>query len=262
MNILEAQLKAQQDKKTYALATLVKTQGATPRGVGSKMMVFEDGKFEGTIGGGALEKQVLADALKCVKSRESVLAEYENRTEDGSSPCGGIITVFIEPIQSVPDLVVCGAGHVGGALIKLAGALDYRVTAIDTRDTEMTEAHVKEADNFVLVEDFFVGLQSLNIGAGAFYLISTYGHSQDGQALAAALEKNAAYIGMMGSPIKISSLFSKLREKGFSDEQLAFIHTPVGLDIGGETPPEIAVSILAEMQKVRYGKSGCSLKEI
>jgi xanthine dehydrogenase accessory factor len=75
------------------------------------------------------------------------------------------------------------------------------------------------------------------------------------------LEKDAAYIGMMGSPVKIDSLFSKLREKGYSEEQLTFVHTPVGLHIGGETPPEIALSIMAEMQMVRYGGTGRPLKE-
>jgi len=256
IHLLETQLEATRRKEAYALVTLVKTEGVTPRGVGSKMVVFEDGSFEGTIGGGVLEKQVLVDAVECLRDRGKMLKEYENRAEEDGSPCGGLITVFIDSIKSAPDLVVCGAGHVGAAVINLASTLGYYITAIDTRDTEMTAENVKNADKFQLVDDFYNGLKSLSVAPGAFYMISTFGHAQDGEGLAAALEKDAAYIGMMGGPPKIKSLFAKLREKGFSEEQLAFIHTPVGLDIGGETPPEIAVSIMSEMQMIRYGGTG------
>ena len=262
MDILQAQLEAAGEKKAYALVTLLKTEGVTPRGVGSKMIVFEDGSFDGTIGGGVLEKQVLADALEILKSRSTVLREYENRSEEDGSPCGGVITVFIESVQSTPQLIVCGAGHVGGALINLAAMLGYHITAIDTRDTEMTAENTKNADKLVLVDDFYDGIKSLDIAPGAFYLISTFGHKQDGEALAAALEKDAAYIGMMGSPMKISSLFSKLRERGFSDDRIAFVHAPIGLDIGGETPQEIALSIMSEMQMIRYGGTGRSVKDV
>ena len=261
MDILQAQLKASQEKKTYALVTLVKTEGATPRGVGSKMLVFADGTFEGSIGGGVLEKQVITDSVRCINNREKALREYENRDEEAGSPCGGLITVFIEPEFGAPELVVAGAGHVGGCLIRLASMLGYRITVVDTRDTEMTAENVKQADCFVLVDDFYKGIKSLNSGTGAFYLVSTYSHETDGQALAAVLEKEAAYIGMMGSPIKIKTLFGQLKEKGYNEAQLASINAPVGLNIGGGTPPEIALSIAAEMQMVRYNGTGHPLKD-
>ena len=262
MNILQAQLKAQQEKKSYALVTVVKTEGATPRGVGSKMIVFADGSFEGTIGGGVLEKQVVGDAAQCVKNQGKMLKEYENRVENAASPCGGVITVFIESEQGAPELVVCGAGHVGGSVTRLAAMLGYRVTVIDTRDTEMTAENAKQADRFVLVDDFYSGIKSLDTTPQAFYLVSTYGHEEDCEALAATLEKDARYIGMMGSPIKIQTLFTKLRDKGYDEAALSSIHTPVGLNIGGETPAEIAVSIIAEMQMIRYGGTGRPMKEV
>ena len=261
MDILEAQLKARQEKKKYALVTLVKTEGATPRGVGSKMIVFADGSFEGSIGGGVLEKQVIHDAIQCAKDGGKALNVYENRAEEAGSPCGGLITVFIESEQGPPELVVCGAGHVGGCLINLASTLGYRITAVDTRNTEMTAENTKNADSFILVEDFYQGIKSLDMEPGAFYLVSTYGHASDGEALAAVLEKDAAYIGMMGSPIKIKTLFSNLREKGYTEAQLALVNAPVGLRIGGETPPEIALSIMAEIQMTRYGGTGRRMKE-
>lgn len=261
MDILQAQIKAQGEKKTYALVTLVKTEGATPRGVGSKMLVFEDGSFEGSIGGGVLEKQVIADAVSCAKRGEKMLKQYENRAEETGSPCGGVITAFIEAQQGAPVLVVVGAGHVGGCLIRLAAPLGYRITVIDTRESEMIAENIKQADSFVHVKNFYEGLKSFETGRAAFFLVSTYSHETDGEALAAALEKDAAYIGMMGSPVKIKTLFGKLRDRGFSEAQLASVNAPVGLDIGGETPQEIALSIMAEMQMKRYGGTGRPWKE-
>ncbi|MCL2150495.1 MAG: XdhC/CoxI family protein [Dehalococcoidia bacterium] len=262
MDILQAQLKAQQDKKTYALVTIVKTEGVTPRGVGSKMIVFADGSSAGTIGGGVLEKQVIRDAIQCIRDRGKTLKVYENRADESDSPCGGIITAYIEAEQVAPKLVVCGAGHVGGCLIKLGTMLGYHITAIDTRDPETIADNIKQADSFVQVEDFYQGIKALDIVPGAFYLVSTYGHAQDGEALAAVLEKEAAYVGMLGSLIKITALFGKLREKGYSEEQIAAVNAPVGLQIGGETPPEIALAIMAEMQMIRYGGTGRQGKEV
>lgn len=262
MDIFDAQLKARQGKKPHALVTIVKTSGVTPRGAGSKMIVYADASFEGTIGGGVLEKQAVADAVNCIAIGEKTLKEYENRAGEAGSPCGGVITVFIEPVEGAPELVVAGAGHVGGRLIALAAALGYRVTAIDTRDTAITAENVKQADRFVRVDDFYEGIRALGVGKGAYYLVSTYSHETDAFALAAALEKDSSYIGMMGSSVKIASLFAKLREKGYSDGQLAAVHAPVGLNIGGETPEEIALSIMAEIQMTRYGGTGLPLKSV
>jgi len=262
INLLEEQLKARREKRAFALVTLVKTQGTTPRSVGSKMLVFEDGSIIGTIGGGVLERQAAEDALRCIKSRSKELREYENRSPEPGAACGGTITAYIEADEGVSQLVVCGAGHVGGCLIKLAALLQYHVTAIDTRQNEMIEENVREADRFVGAESFYEGIRSLDVSPGAYYLVSTYGHAQDAEALAAVLEKEAAYIGMLGSPGKISAIYGKLREKGFCEEAIASIHAPVGLHIGGESPMEIAVSIMAEMQMVRYSGSGRPLKSM
>ena len=259
MQLLMQQSAAQQENRAYTLATIVETQGETPRGVGSKMMVLEDGNICGTIGGGVLEQQVQADALNCLKTGHPLLKHYENRSVTGISPCGGRITVFLDPCLPRPQLVVVGAGHVGAALIRLSSQFDYTVTAVDTRDTDITRENVKSADVFYLTKDFSEDLLRLPLPENAFYLVSTYGHEEDCEALATVLQKKPRYVGMMGSPVKIRSIFHQLKKRGFLEEQLQFIHTPVGLDIGGETPMEIALSILAEIQMVRYQKTGTTL---
>ena len=254
INIIEEQLKAQKNNKAYAMATIIATHGATPRSVGSKMMVFEDKTIIGTVGGGVLEEQVIVDAVEILNKNRKMTKIYENKAKSDISPCGGNISVFIESYRSNTNLVVCGAGHVGAAVIKMASLMNYHITVLDTRDTEITKENVKDADCFELIPDFYQGVIDTEFAEGSYILVSTYGHEEDCEALAAMLEKKAAYIGMMGSPIKIRSIFNKLLERGFTQEQLDFIHTPVGLNIGGETPAEIAVSILSEIQAVRYHK--------
>ena len=253
-NIVEEQLEAQKKNRAYALVTIVETQGATPRSIGSKMMVYGNGNIVGTIGGGVLEEQVIKDAMDILGKNQKVLRTYENKAKSDISPCGGEISVFIESYRSNTNLVVCGAGHVGAAVIQMASMMNYHITVLDTRDTEITKKNVEAADRFELISDFYQGIKDTEIEEGSYILVSTYGHEEDCEALAAVLDKKPAYIGMMGSPIKIRSIFRKLLERGFTQEQLDFIHTPVGLNIGGETPPEIAVSILSEIQAVRYDK--------
>ena len=263
MDVLQAYMNAREEKKACALLTVVKTEGAAPRGPGAKMLVFRDGSTVGSIGGGAMEKQALADAARCIAGRENALLTYENRVEgEGEgAPCGGVITVFIEPEEGAPELVVCGAGHVGAAVIRLASGLGFHVTALDTRDTEITAENVQCTDRFIHIGDFYSGVKSLETSPQAFFLIATYGHAQDADALAAILEKGALYIGMLGSKAKIGTIFTKLREKGYSEGLLSSVRTPVGLDIGGETPEEVAFSIVAEMQMVRYGGTGRPMRE-
>ena len=113
----------------------------------------------------------------------------------------------------------------------------------------------------ILVKNFSEDLEKLSLPEKAYCLVSTYGHEEDYQALSVILKKENMYVGMMGSNVKIKSIMSKLLEKGFTKEQLDLINTPVGLDIGGETPYEIALSILAEIQMVRYDAKGGSLKK-
>ena len=261
MDVYEALMEAREKRRPYALATIVKTEGVTPRGVGSKMLVYKDGSFMGSIGGGILEKQVLGDAVQCIADCGKLLYEYENRDEETDSPCGGTITVYIEAEEGAPDLVVVGAGHVGAGVIRLASALGYYVTVIDIRDTEMTMENTRDADIFVLAEDFAEGVEALPMRNDAFYLVSTFSHGTDCDALAAVLEKGAKHIAMMGSSAKIKTIFAKLRERGFSEAQLAAVNTPAGLDIGGETAEEVAFAIVAEMQMQRYGGTGRPLRD-
>jgi len=260
MDILQAQLTAQQSGRAYALVTLVQADGTTPRSTGSKMIVYQDGATLGSVGGGVMEKQIIPDAVLYIQTQQKGLRTYENRAEESDTPCG-FVTVFIEAAHTAPTLVICGAGHVGGCVVRMAAQLGYHVMVVDTRATEVTAENAKQANTLTICENFYEGLTALDVTAQAYYLIATFGHAQDGEALAAVLNKDARYIGMLGSPQKIQAIFEKLNKKGYDKQLLGSVHSPVGLDIGGETPEEIAISIIAEMQMVRYGRTGRSLQK-
>ncbi|MDO5111334.1 MAG: XdhC/CoxI family protein [Clostridia bacterium] len=261
-DILIEQLKAGKSKRNYAVVTIIKAEGSTPRESG-KMLVFADGKTVGTVGGGRVERLATADAVSCIAQGGNACKEYtllEEGTGIGMS-CGGNVTVFIEVYRVKPQLVMCGAGHVGGALIQLAQFCGYDVTLVDTRPDEYIQDKIDLADVFVHVEDFYQGVKELNVPDGCCFVIATFGHAHDGEALEAALGKNASYVGMVGSKRKVGTLFAGLLEKGFTQEQLDSVYTPIGLDIGSETPEEIALAVMAEIMKVKKGSTAKHLRD-
>lgn len=254
---LREELEARRARKSYAVATIVQADGSTPRSSG-KMLVYADGKSRGTVGGGAIEMLARQDAVAAIDRGANVLKRYdlEGESADTGMTCGGRMTVFIEVFRAAPLLVVCGAGHVGGSLIRAAKPVGFEVLLLDDRPEEAIAETVALADRFLPVKDFEAELKAFPIEPGAFYVIATHGHFCDEEALAAALTKEGAYVGMLGSRKKIGSVFARMREKGFTDKQLSAVYTPIGLDLGGETPEEIAVSILSEILMVKNGRGG------
>lgn len=146
--------------------------------------------------------------------------------------------------------------------MKAARLAGFDITLVDTRGEDQIGDAILLSDTYVPVEDFYKGMMALTIPAGAFIVITTYGHRFDKEALAAALTKKAAYLGMIGSRKKIAAVYEKLRSESFTNEQLEAVYAPIGMDIGGETPEEIAISIIAEMLAVKYKRSGVHLKDL
>lgn len=254
---LREELEARRARKSYAVVTIVQTDGSTPRSSG-KMLVYEDGSSRGTVGGGCIEQLARQDAAAAIRRGANILKSY-NLTGEGSDTgmtCGGQMTVFIEVSRAAPLLVVCGGGHVGGSLIRAAKPVGFEVLLLDDRPKEIIAEAVALADRFLPVKDFEAELRDFPVEPGAYYVIATHGHACDEDALAAALTKQGAYVGMLGSRKKIGAVFERMRKRGFTDEQLSAVYTPIGLDLGGETPEEIAVSILSEILVVKNGRTG------
>ena len=255
IEILRKQLHACEQNIRHAIVTIAASDANTTRTQG-KMLVFENTAV-GSIGGGAVERFVLHDAREAMRSGTGGLRRYDlnSKAADVGAVCGGALTVLIEVYDVRPTLVMCGAGHIGAAVMPLARTIGFEVILVDTRSPEnILPGALNAADRFVMVTDYEAGLRESDIVPGAYYVIAGPNHDSDGAALAGALTKNAAYIGMIGSARKIDAISARLIEKGVTQQELDSVHAPIGLDIGGEQPEEIAVSIMAEILMVRNHK--------
>ena len=257
-------LKAKKENKIYAIASVVQTEGDTPRKAGAKMLVLADGSTHGTVGGGIVEKQTIADCLTAMKSGKTVLKTYSAISQEVAEKgmvCGNNMTIFIEPGEQLPYLYLCGCGHVAQAVLPLAKSMGYYVVAIDARDVSDYEEALKPADELHILESFDK-IGELDFVPGSAFIACSFSHKTDGDILNVILSKEPSYVGMLGGKPKIRALFTKLKEKGYSEEILKQVHAPIGLDIGGEKPAEIAVSIMAEILAVRYGGTCRSMSDI
>jgi xanthine dehydrogenase accessory factor len=243
----------------FAVATVVATGGSSPREAGAKMLILPGSETIGSVGGGRLEKLVLDDAAAALADGASVVKHYtlEAEHEGGiGMVCGGDVDVFIEVHKAPRRLLVCGAGHVGRALAHAAALVGMPVRVVDSRKDFADSAGFPPSVRVVNADPASEEVASL-VSENTSVVIATHTHESDLAALRNLLRRGAAYIGMIGSKRKVKTIFDKLQEEGFGEEELAQVHSPIGLDIGAETPQEIAVSILAEIIH-DYRKSGPS----
>jgi xanthine dehydrogenase accessory factor len=255
--VLEAALRADEAGEPAALVTVVSTEGSTPRKAGAKMVVFVDGRAVGTIGGGCVEAEVVRRAHRAIEERTVTITTFELTPEMGGEDggaCGGRMHVLIEPIEGRPTLCLFGAGHVAQPLARMAKACGFRVEVADDRARFASRERFPDADR-ILVEDFATAAASMTLGRNGYAVVVTRGHKGDTEALRSVLGKGLRFVGLLGSKPKMVHVLTALEEAGAPSEELAQIHCPVGLDIGAETPEEIAVSILAEMITVRRGRA-------
>ena len=254
VQFLQAQLQAEQEHRSYVVVTILTTEGSTSRTEG-KMLVFSDGTTAGTIGGGAMELAAIRDARDYLIHGGERIRTYGHRLEGEGKACSGRMTVLFETFEKKPVLVICGGGHVGRALMRIARPTGFEILLVDTRPAEQLGEAPALADRFFQVPTYTEGLAQLKIPDGAFYVCCSFSHASDMDAVAGALRKVHAYIGMLGSRKKITALRAYLAQRGVTEEQMAALHTPIGLDLGGETPEEIAVGILAQILAVKNGKA-------
>jgi len=240
--VLQALLEALERGEPVALVTVVEVQGASPAPLGAKVLVWADGRVMGTVGGGTLEQQAVADALSALAEGRSRLCRYVLQEEGKDAVgmlCGGEVRVFIEAHSPPPTLLLVGGGHVGRPLGEMARLCGFRVEVVDV-DAERRS--VEALDEVPIDENTYVVIMTAEVGA-------------DQDALQRLVEEPAAYVGMIGSRRKVAVIFEHLRQAGIPEEALARVHAPIGLDLGGRAPAEIALAVLAEMVAVRHGGS-------
>jgi xanthine dehydrogenase accessory factor len=261
MDVYRAASEVMQNNETAALCTVVKSEGSTPRHVGSKMLVYPDGHFVGSVGGGDLEHRVLDEAWISISEGQPRLLSYSLADPSRGDPgvCGGQVEVFVEPILPAPTVLVVGAGHVGKAVAHLAKWLGFRVAVSDDRLEFCNKEAIPDGDVFYAcpMEEL---ASRLKIDRRTFVVLTTRGSSVDAAGLPSLLGSPAAYIGVIGSRRRWATTVKELEKRGVSQEQVASVHSPMGLELQAETPEEIAVSIMAEILMVRDRGTGTSMR--
>jgi len=236
------------------LATVISSRGSAPRKAGAKMLIKNDGTFISTVGGGGVEQQVQEKAIEVMNSGEPQIVHFDlsGRGEEAAMICGGQMDVFLEPILPLETLYLFGAGHISQSTAVMGKMLGFGVVVIDPRPEYNNSDRFPDADSLI-VEEYDSAFSKLNVDEDSYIVIYTTGHVLDEQCLRFAVGTKAKYIGMIGSKKKVKEVKEHLLQEGISQQQLDRVCAPIGIEIGAETPQEIAISILAEIIKVKRG---------
>ncbi|REK04726.1 MAG: XdhC family protein [Bacteroidetes bacterium] len=235
--------------KRAALCVITGVRGSTPRSVGAKMIVYEDGNIFGSVGGGDLEKSVIENALKAIQNSKAETFRHD-LLHQHSMCCGGSVDIFIEPIQRKNKLYIFGAGHTGHALAQHAVHLDFEVVLIDERREYIDSIHIEDINKLPL--HYKEALTLLPFDQHTYICVMTYSHPNDRDILAYCITKPWAYLGMIGSRRKVELTKKMFTAAGIADKELLEkVDMPMGIEIEAETPHEIAISILAKLVNVK-----------
>lgn len=214
----------------------------------SKLFIRSDGSTVGTLGAAELDEAAIDSAFGLMP-----------RGRDAWITTGEKAKIYIETFTRPATVVIVGGGHVGYAVYKLATYLGFATIIVDDRERFANSDRFPESERIV-VGNFAKTLEALDMKPNSYVLVATRGHKYDDEALLAAACSQAGYVGLLGSKRKAAMIFRHLFEHGVDEKRIAEIRAPVGLDIGGRSPEEIAVSIMAEILAVRHGKKGGMLK--
>ncbi|HEX8440378.1 xanthine dehydrogenase accessory protein XdhC [Archangium sp.] len=241
--------------RPFVLATVIESAGSTPQKPGSKLVVLEDGGLRGTVGGGAIEHQIIQAALALLASEEATRVIETHLTHELGMCCGGRMKVFLEKHGAPPRLTVFGAGHVAKELATLAHRVGFRVTVVDARPEWANPERFPGLE--LKVKDPADHARELAGGADQYYCVTTHDHPLDQAVVEALVNKPSAYLGVIGSRRKAERFRMRLRAAGFDEAAVGRMRSPMGLDIGALTPEEIAVSIVGELIRVRRLGAPC-----
>lgn len=252
--------KAIDDGRAAAFVTVIAAEGSTPREAGSKMLVFEDGSIRGTVGGGSLEALSIKQAVSCLKKGEGGKFVFElNPKGNTGMICMGRVEIFVDVYKEAMKLLIIGAGHVGMKIAEAARLAGYSYSVADDRP-EFANTERFPGASRIITERPDKAVRGAGVDENTYVVIVTRGHALDRESLDEAMKTPAAYIGMIGSAQKVKEVFRILGEKKVFPAKDRRVHAPIGLNLGGKTPGEIAVSVLAEIIKVRYGRDAANMR--
>ncbi len=249
-----ARIRAQGEKG--AIATVISSRIPPAMKDKAKLVLRADGTVVGRLGeGGFIEDHVRQKAEDVMREDYLTVLQFEVGEDEAQRwglERGDTLDVFVEPIVAIPTLYLFGGGHVSLQIAKIATMVGFKTVVIDDRPAFANKERFPMADA-TLVEDLTTVFERLNIDDQSYIVAVTRGHQHDEPVIEQAIRTNARYIGMIGSKRKITRMWKKLIERGAHRERLAQVHAPIGLEIGADTPEEIAVSIVAQMIQARRG---------
>ncbi len=249
--LYEEIIRIKQKGGSAILATIISIDGKFPTRNGIKMMIKQGGEKIGNLFlNSEIEKRILGEFDSLLMGRRPRLVQFRSVKMDDSLKD---VEILIEPISSEPTVYIFGAGHISQQLAYLAKMVKFKVVVIDDREMFANRERFPQADE-VIVSNFEESFDKINIDQSSYIVIVTRGHLYDSLVLEKAIRTDARYIGMIGSKSKIRTLFKNLVEKGIKEDELKRVYAPIGIDINSETPEEIAVSIIAQLIKIRGEK--------
>ena len=255
--ILEAIYQENKMGRDAALCFLIENKGSTPGEDNSLMAVFEDGSILGTIGGGAIEKDVIRRTLLNMKEGQSFEFDYNlSKSGELKMSCGGDSRGFVKYFNSSNRLIIFGAGHVSQKLARIATKTGFEVYVIDDRKEFENSEDFADIKEYMQV-DIESAVENIDFDSKkTFIVLCNRGHAYDKKTLENIYDKDFAYLGMIGSRSKVKNIFKELKEEGIGEDFLNKIYSPIGLDVDNGSVEEIAISIMAEILMVKNKLSG------
>jgi xanthine dehydrogenase accessory factor len=232
-------------ERSFAMVTLVETVGSAPQSPGARMLVYDDGSIAGTVGGGAVEYQLIQEARRVLEEGQPKLLRIDLKNDVGMI-CGGKMTVFVEPVLSNYRVMIFGCGHVSRSLAPLLAGLDFRVTVVDDRP-EWADASAFPAGVQVVCKAFCELREGLTGLKRTAVLVMTRSHAFDYELLEHFVTTPTPYLGIMASKSKALEFRKRLAEAGVPQSAIDRVFMPIGISIGSSSPAEIAVSIAAQL---------------
>ncbi|SCI16101.1 MULTISPECIES: XdhC family protein [unclassified Romboutsia] len=235
-----------------ALAIITDVQGSSPGKQGATLAYFSNGSTIGTVGGGILEHEIINKCKVCLKSGEDAnfIHSLIKSSEETPMECGGNVKGYIKVFKPKPRLIIIGGGHVGYSLYEISNTLDFYTIIVDDREEFANKERFKKADE-VYSGSIKNILNNIKIDENTYIVIATRGYEKDIEALREIINKNASYIGMIGSLKKWTTLKKTLIEEGIDENLLNSVYAPVGLNISSNDVNEIAFGIMAELLLVK-----------
>jgi xanthine dehydrogenase accessory factor len=236
-----------------ALATIVQVRGSIPSYESAKLLVREDGSMMGTVGGGCVEAEVWNAAREVIDTEKPKNLSFslgQDAAYDEGLICGGQLNIFVEPVVPQPQAFIFGGGHVSKSISKVATIAGFSTIIVDNREAFANPERFPEAET-TYAEEYEDVFPKLPVTASSYLIIVTRGHRDDMRVLRWAVTTQARYIAMIGSKRKTISVIHELEHEGFPRDAFERVFAPMGLEIGAQSPEEIAISVVAEMIAVR-----------